>query len=376
MLWQNHKRRFVNQEEKMKSFIQTMFLLAVLTATPAVADELKIFNWAEYIGPNTIPNFQKETNVKVTYDTFDSLETMETRILAGGSGFDVTVPSGAPLDRFIKAGLLSPLDKTALPNYANLNPTVLKWMQGFDPDNKYAVPYMWGTVGIAYNPTKLAEVLPGADPSDLATIFNPANAEKLAKCGLGIIDSPNEVLAIALNYLGKNPYTLDAGELAEAEKLITAIKPSVRYFDSLKPIDDMATGEICVALMYSGDAGIAANAALQAKKDTKVLYAIPKQGTLLWIDSFVVLADSPNKTTAHTFLNYMMKPAVIAESSNYLFYANANAAATPFVDTAVTSNPNIYVPPELQNKLFAEKILDNKALRLRTRTWTRIKTGE
>ncbi|WP_428642715.1 extracellular solute-binding protein [Roseibium sp.] len=358
----------------MKKLLIGVALSATVSA-PLSAEELKIFNWAEYIGPETIANFEKETGIDVTYDTYDSIEMLETRILAGGSGFDVVVAAGPTAQRFISAGLVEPLDAAALSNQGNIDPEISERVEGFDPGSKHIVPYMWGTVGIGYNPAKVEEVLPGADMTDLSVIFQPDNAAKLAECGLAVINSPNEVLGVALNYLGAAPYGNDKGDMKKAEALVASIRPSVRYFDSVKPIDDLATGEICAALMYSGDAGIAAYAAEEANNGVDVEFSIPQQGTLAYVDSFLVLADSTNKEAAHVFLDYMMRPEVIADASNFVFFANANAASKEFVDPAITGNPNIYPPTEIMERLYAEIPLGNKAQRLRSRTWTRIKTG-
>ncbi|MES0884576.1 extracellular solute-binding protein [Roseibium sp. SCP14] len=359
----------------MKRLLATAALSAVM-ATPLSAEELKVFNWAEYIGPETIANFEKETGIDVTYDTYDSIETLETRILAGGSGFDVVVAAGPTAQRFITAGLVDPLDKDGLSNYGNLNPEIIDRIQGFDPEAKHIAPYMWGTIGLGYNPAKIKEILPDADMSDLGTLFNEANAAQLAKCGLAVIDSPNEVLGLVLNYLGEDPSSGKKATVKKAEETIAAIRPHVRYFDSIKPIDDLATGEICAALMYSGDAGIAAYAASEAGNGTEVLYAIPKQGSLVWVDSFLVLSDAANKDAAAKFIDYMMRPDVIADATNFIFYANANSAATELVDPEITGDPNIYPTPEVMERLYPEVALNNKAQRLRTRTWTRIKTGQ
>lgn len=358
----------------MKILLTSVALSAIIVA-PVSAKELKVFNWAEYIGPETIENFEKETGIDVTYDTYDSIETLETRILAGGSGFDVVVAAGPTAQRFISAGLVEPLDTGAFNNYGNLDPEILSRVEGFDPGGAHIIPYMWGTVGIGYNPAKVEEVLPGADMTDLSVLFDPSSAAKLSECGLAMINSPNEVLGVALNYLGDDPYTGDKRAVKQAEDLVTAIRPHVRYFDSVKPIDDLATGEICAALMYSGDSGIAAYAAEEANNGIEVAFAIPQQGTLAYVDSFLTLADSANKEEAQAFLDYMMRPEVIADASNFVFYANANVASKEFVDAAITGDPNIYPPAEIMERLYAEVPLGNKAQRLRTRTWTRIKTG-
>jgi len=341
----------------------------------AQAEELRVFNWAEYMGPETIANFEAETGIDVIYDTYDSIETLETRVLAGGSGFDIVFASAASMERFRIAGLLKEQDLASYKNYGNLDAGILERLKAYDPENTHSFPYMWGTVGLGYNPAMIESVYPGADMSNLDTLFDPESAAKLAKCGIAVLDSPNEILGIALNYLGYEANTGDKAEIEKATALMEGIRPSIRYFDNIKMIDDLATGEICVALSYSGDAAQAAYAAEQAGKNHEVLYTIPRNGTVLWIDVMAELAAANNSEAAKVWFDYFMRPEVVAEITNYLYYASANSAATPLVDEAISGDPEIYPPQEVADKLFPDVTLDNKAQRLRTRAWTRIKSG-
>ncbi|MBU2980212.1 extracellular solute-binding protein [Lentibacter algarum] len=350
-------------------------LLATAFALPATAEELRIFNWSDYIGETTIADFEAETGIDVIYDLYDSIETLETRILAGGSGYDVVFTSAPSLQRFKQSGLLKPLEKHALANIGNIDPAINERLAAYDENNAHGVPYMWGTIGLGYNPALVDAVLPDADMSDLATFFDPEKAAKLGECGLSVIDSPNEIFGLALTYLGYEPDTTSQEEIDAATDLLLGVRPHIRYFNSVKHIDDLATGEICASLAYSGDASIAAYAASEADNGTEVLYSIPKQKTLIWIDAITVLADAPNPDAANKFLDYIMRPQVIADATNYVFYANANKAAFELVDPEITGDPNIYPSNEVIDGLFPDVTLPNRAQRMRTRAWTKIVTG-
>ncbi len=356
-------------------FAKLLSLLAATVALPATAEELRVFKWADYIGETTIADFEAETGIKVIYDPYDSIETLETRILAGGSGYDVAVASASSVQRFIQAGLLVPLDKDQLENLGNLSPKINERLAAYDESNAHAVPYMWGTVGLGFNIAKVEEVLPGADMSDLATFFDPENAARLGECGLVALDSPNEMFGVSLSYLGFSPETDNKDEIAAATVLLEGVAPHIRYFSNVKHIDDLATGEICAAFAYSGDASIAAYAASEAGNGIELAYTIPKQSTLIWIDALTILADAPNADAATKFVDYMMRPDVIAAATNYLYYANGNDAAFDLVDPEITDDPNIYPSAEVIEGLFADVALPNKAQRMRTRAWTKITTG-
>ena len=358
-----------------KKLIATVAFSATIAMPASAEEEVRVFNWAEYMGDNTLADFTKETGIKVVYDTYDSIESMETKVLTGGSGYDVVFAAGPPIERFGGAKLLKELDKKSLKNLGNLDPVIMKILAGHDPENTHAIPYMWGTIGIAYNKSKIEERMKDAPVNSLDIIFKPELSAKFADCGIAVLDSPGEVLNIALNYLGLDPKSSKKSDIKKAEELITAVRPNIRYFNSVKPIDDMATGEICLALMYNGDAGIAAEAATKADKGTEVLYRIPNEGTILWVDSMFMPIDATNIENAHKFMDYMMRPKVIADISNGIFYSNANKASVEFLDKEISSDPNIYPPKEVVDNLFPDVALAKKATRLRTRAWTKVKTG-
>lgn len=355
--------------------ITTTIALTSCMAVPALAADLKVFNWAEYMGESTLADFTKETGIKVVYDTYDSLESMETKILTGGAGYDVVFAAGPVVERFVGAKLLKNLDQESLTNKGNLDKSLMKVLAGHDPKNAHAIPYMWGTVGIAYNEAMIEKRMKDAPVNSLDIIFKPEISAKFADCGIAVLDSPGEVLNVALNYLGLDPKSSKKGDIKKAQELVTSIRPNIRYFNSVKPIDDLATGEICIALMYSGDAGIAADAASKGGKGIELSYSIPKEGTIMWFDSMVIPSDSASTKEAHQFINYMMRPKVIADISNSIFYSNANSASQEFVDKEITSDPNIYPSEAVRAKLFPDVALAKKPTRLRTRAWTKVKTG-
>lgn len=359
---------------RLKFFI-VLFFSTLGFSLSSSAEELRVFNWSDYIGETTIEDFEKETGIKVVYDLYDSIETLESRILAGSSGYDLVFASAQSVDRFIQAGLLAPLDKSSLSNFGNINPSINDRLASYDPDTKHSVPYMWGTIGMGYNVDLVKDVYPDADMSDLSTFFDPKKAAKLAKCGLVSLDSPTEVLGIALAYLGYEPDTGNADEINEARDLMLGVRPHIRYFSNVKHIDDLATGEICAALSYNGDAAIAAIAAEEANNSVNLVYEIPQQRTLIWIDAFTILKDAPNPSAAYKFLDYMMRPQVAADATNYLWYPTANEAAFDLIDEEITGDSNIYPSQSVIDGLFPDTVLPNKSMRLRTRAWTKITTG-
>ena len=351
------------------------FCGAILAAPCARAADLAIYNWADYFGAETIARYEAETSTRVTLDYFDSNEVLETKLLAGGSGYDVVFPAASNAERLFKAGALLPIDTAKLANYGNLDPMILAALDTVPGGRRLGVPYTWGTIGIAYNPALVAERL-GDQPMDtLDVIFKPENAAKLADCGIALLDSPVEVLSIVLNYLGAEPYSDDPADLDRAGALLSAIAPSVRYFNNQKATGDLAAGNICVALVYSGDAGIAQARAAEAGNGVEVAYAIPREGTLMWIDLMAIPADSARVDAAYAFIDYMLRPEVIADVTNTVFFANANAAASALVDPAILGDPGFYPPVEVRERLFPDRNLDAKALRGRTRLWTKVKTG-
>jgi len=353
---------------------------ALMAASPALAQEepvLNVYNWSDYIAEDTIANFEAETGITVNYDVYDSNEIVDAKLLAGNSGYDIVVPSGNFLERQIKFGLILPLDKSKLTNLGNLDPAVMATAAGQDPDNAHAVPYMINTIGYGYNVAKVNEILGEDAPVDSwDLIFKPEYAEKLASCGISLLDSPSEVVGIALNYLGLDPNSESEEDLARAEELLNSIKPYIRYFHSSQYIDDLGNGETCVALGYSGDIFIAADAAAAAGQGVEVQYVIPKEGAATLFDFLAIPADAPHPENAHKFIDYILRPEVVADITNYVFYANPNLAATEFVDDEVKNNPGIYAPAETIEKAFVMGAHDPAFEETLTRTWTRIKTGQ
>lgn len=337
---------------------------------------VNIYNWSDYIDESTIPAFEKATGITVQYDVYDSNEMLEAKLMAGGTGYDLVHPSGAFLGRQIQAGIYQPLDLSKIPNYKNLDPSIMEILKAFDPELKYSVPWFWGTTGIGYNKAEIEKRMPDAPVDSLDILFKPELAQKFADCGISMLDAPSEVLQIALHYLGKDPYTASADDYAEAEKLLLAVRPYVKYFHSSSYINDIANGGICLALGWSGDFSIAAARAEEAQNGIEVLYSIPKEGTILWLDTMAIPADARNVDQAHAWINFNLDPDVATTNANYVAYGSPVAAALPKIDKELMDNPNIYPPDDVKAKLFADKVAPAEVERLRTRTWTKIKTGQ
>ena len=363
----------------MKTFGKTLLALslagAVVSAAHADDKVLHVYNWSDYIAEDTIANFEKATGIKVVYDVFDSNETLEAKLLSGGSGYDVVVPSNQFLSKQIKAGVFQKLDKSKLPNWKNLNPDLLKALEAADPGNQYAFPYLWGTTGIGYNPEKVKAAL-GTDKIDpWEVLFNPESMQKLKSCGVSMLDAPEEVYAATLHYLGLNPIAQSVEDVKKAEELLLKIRPNITYFHSSKYISDLANGNICVALGWSGDVFQAEARAEEAKNGVPVSYTIPKEGAAAFFDMMAIPADAKNPEEAYTFLNYIMKPEVIAPISDYVAYPTGNSAATPLVSEEIRNNPGIYPTEEASKKLYTFSELSPNVQRAMTRSWTKVKSG-
>ncbi len=362
----------------MKQFLAFAVGFSVL-AVPALAQEepvLNIYNWSDYIAEDTIANFEAETGIKVNYDVFDGNEVLEAKLLTGNTGYDIVVPTAYFLERQIQAGLFMKLDKSKLPNIANMDPTIMKTVETADPGNQYAIDYMWGTTGIGYNVNKIAERMADAPTDSWDMVFNPDIISKFADCGVSVLDAPTEMVPAALNYLGIDVLSEDPDDLAKAEELLMKIRPYIRYFHSSQYISDLANGETCLAVGWSGDVLQARDRAAEADAGVEVAYSIPKEGALTWFDMMAIPADAPHPDNAHKFLNYIMDPQVIANVSNYVFYANGNAASTTLIDPEVTEDPAIYPPEAIKDKLYAIRAHTPGYDRLLTRAWTRIRTGQ
>ncbi|RMR58264.1 Putrescine-binding periplasmic protein [Pseudomonas syringae pv. actinidiae] len=368
-------------ELRMKKFGKTLLALSLMgvVAAAAQADDkvLHVYNWSDYIAPDTVAKFEKESGIKVVYDVFDSNETLEAKLLAGKSGYDIVVPSNNFLAKQIKAGVYQELDKSKLPNWKNLNESLLKAVSVSDPDNKHAFPYMWGSIGIGINPEKVKAAL-GADApvNSWDLLFKPENAAKLKSCGISFLDSPTEMLPIALHYLGYPTDSQDKKQLAEAEALFMKIRPSIGYFHSSKYISDLANGNICVAVGYSGDIYQAKSRAAEAGGKVKVAYNIPKEGAGSFYDMVAIPKDAENVEGAYKFMTFLMKPEIMAEITNAVRFPNGNAAATALVDKEITSDPGVYPPADVQAKLYAIADLPAATQRIMTRSWTKIKSGK
>ena len=364
----------------LKNAGKTLLALSLMgvMAGAAQADSkvLHVYNWSDYIAPDTIANFEKESGIKVVYDVFDSNETLEAKLLAGKSGYDVVVPSNNFLAKQIKAGVYQELDKSKLSNYDNLNKSLLKAVSVSDPDNKHAFPYMWGSIGVGYNPEKVKAAL-GVDKIDSwDVLFKPENIAKLKSCGVSFLDSPTEMLPIALHYLGLPTDTQKKADLKQAEDLFLKIRPSIGYFHSSKYISDLANGNICVAVGYSGDIEQAKTRAAEAGGKVKVAYDIPKEGAGSFFDMVAIPKDAENVDAAYTFLNYLLKPEVMASITNSVHFPNGNEKATALVDKDISSDPGIYPPADVQAKLYAIADLPAATQREMTRSWTKIKSGK
>ncbi|WP_339080801.1 polyamine ABC transporter substrate-binding protein [Pseudomonas sp. TMP9] len=353
-------------------------LAAAVSASVVQAAEpvVKIYNWSDYIGETTLDDFQKATGIKALYDVFDSNETLEGKLLAGRSGYDIVVPSNHFLGKQIKAGAFQKLDRDQLPNWDNLDPQLLKQLQVNDPGNQYSVPYLWGTSGIGYNVAKIKEVLGVEEIDSWAMVFEPENMKKLATCGVSFLDSADEMIPTVLNYMGLDPNTQNSADYAKAEAKLLAVRPYVRYFHSSKYIGDLANGNICVAVGFSGDILQAGDRAEEAGKGIEIAYSIPKEGANLWFDMMAIPADASNPKEAHAFINYLLEPAVIAGVSDYVGYANPNTKAGELMDQDVRNDESVYPPQDVLDKLYISAELPVKVQRLMTRSWTKVKSGQ
>jgi putrescine transport system substrate-binding protein len=352
-------------------------LALVLPAAAEEAETLNIYNWSDYIADDTVSRFETETGIKVHYDVYDSNEVLEAKLMAGRSGYDLVVPSASPfLARQIGAGVYQMIDKAKLGNYGNLDPQILAAAANADPGNKYGVPYLWGTTGIGYNPAKVKQALGSKAPVDsLKLIFDPANAKRLSSCGFSLLDTPQEIFPAALLFLGRDPLSRDPQDLDRAAEVITAIRASIRKFHSSQYINDLANGDLCVAFGYSGDMIQAKNRAAEAKNGIDIAYGIPKEGAFMWIDMMAIPKDAPHPQNALKFIDFVLRPEIIAAISNTVAYANPNTLATDLVDEDIRNNPNIYPSPEVRARLFFDKPVTPQYERLRTRAWTKVKTG-
>jgi putrescine transport system substrate-binding protein len=363
--------------------VAALSLLASLGFTapsPSQTRTINVYNWSDYVEPRVIESFTRETGIKVRYDTFDANETLETKLLAGKSGYDVVVPTAYFLQRQIKAGVFQKLDKSQLKNLGNVWPEIEKRLAVYDPGNLYAVNYMWGTTGIGYNVKTARGVLKidGSVADAMASwdiAFKPENLARFKDCGVHMLDSADDILPAALHYLGLDPNTTQQADLEKAAELLIKVRPSVRKFNSSEYLNALASGEICLIVGWSGDIKQAQKRAAEAKGAVEIGYAIPKGGAQMFFDNFAIPKDARNVAEAHAFIDYMLRPEVAAKNSNFLGYANGNIASQPLLDKAVLDDRTVYPDAETMKSLYIITAHDQKTQRLMNRLWTKIKTG-
>ncbi len=358
---------------------------AVLAATallgcadPGAAQRARVvnfYNWSDYIDPTVLADFTRDTGIQVKYDTFDSNDVLETKLLAGRTGYDVVVPTAYFLQRQIKAGVFQKLDKSKLPNLTHAWDEIAKRLAAYDPDNQHAVNYMWGTTGIGYNVKKARDVLGDQKIDSWSVVFDPALLAKFKDCGVHMLDSSSDVLTAALHFLGLDPNTRNEAEIQKAADLVAKVRPSVRKFHSSEYLNALASGEICLVLGWSGDIKQAQKRAAEAKAGVEVGCAIPKTGAQMWFDNLAIPKDAKNSAGAHALIDYLLRPEVAAKNSNFVSYANGNLASQKFIDKAVLDDRTVYPDAETMAKLFIITARDTKTTRLANRLWSKIKTG-
>ncbi len=351
-------------------------LAASVAAAPAQEKVVNVFNWSDYMDPQILEAFTKETGIKVVYDVYDSNEMLETRLFAGSSGYDVVVPSAEFLARQIEAGVMQPLDKAKLTNIGNMWPVITDKVAAYAGVNDYSVNYMWGTTGVGYNPKMVAERIPDAPTDSLKLLLDPQYASKLADCGIYVLDSASEVIPPVLNYLGLDPNSTDPGDLKKAEETLLAVRPFIRRFDSSGYIAALANGEICLAYGFSGDVFQARDRAEEAAAGVEVAYSIPVEGTQIWFDQLAIPADAPHPEEALAFINYLMRPEVIAKATDFVVYANGNLASQTLIDPKILDDKAVYPDEATLARLYVKLPYDARAQRLVNRVFTTVKTGQ
>jgi len=346
------------------------------SGTAGAGHALNLFIWSDYLAPNTLSDFEQQTGVTVHAAYYDSNETLETKLLAGSSGYDVVVPTASYFERQIKAGVYLKLDKSKLPNLKNMDPQLMARVAMHDPDNAHGIIYMWGTNGIGYNEKMVKALMPDAPLDSWSLVFDPAVAAKIAKCGISVLDSPAEMMRAVLNYLGKDPNSQKPEDVQAAEATLLKIRPYIRNINSSEYIEALANGDLCVAVGYNGDVLQARDRARDANKGIDIKYVVPKEGSIIWFDMLAIPKDAPHPEAAYAYLNYIMEPKVIADISNFKRYANANLASQPYVLESVKDDPAIYPPPQLREKLAVQLADSPEQTRVITRMWEKFKTGQ
>jgi len=354
-----------------------LFTLLVL-GLPARAQDrvLNVYNWTDYIDPAALKRFQKETGVTVNYDVYDSLETLEAKLLTGHSGYDIVVPSDEPsFSRLIKAGALAPVDHARIPNWRNLDPTLMARVARADPGNAHGAIYLFGSTGLGIEPDKIRALAPDAPLDSWDLLFKPENAKRLASCGIVMLDSEIDVIPSVLHYLGKSPDSTDAADLAAVEQVLLRIRPYIRNFASGGTLEALAAGEVCLALDYSGDVAQAAARATEAHRGVTVRFVVPKEGAQIGFDVLAIPADAPHRDTALKFINFLLQPDVMAGITNTVLYPNAVPASRPMIHPDLLNDPAVYPTAETMSHLFQIGPVPLAAERARTRMWARVKAG-
>ncbi|HMK87862.1 MAG TPA: polyamine ABC transporter substrate-binding protein [Steroidobacteraceae bacterium] len=336
---------------------------------------LNLYNWIDYIAPDTIANFEKETGIKVRYDTYDNNEVLETKLLTGHTNYDVVIPTENFFDRQLRAGVYRKLDRAQLPNWVNTDPQIMRRLSVHDPGNLHAIPYMWTTTGLGYN-VDLVRARLGPDiPDSWALLFDERNAQKLKDCGILVVDSPLDVFTAAIIYLGRDPNAHDPADVAAASEILRKIRPYVSYIDPA-PIPPLVSGNVCLALAWSGDVEAARQRAIEASPGTHIAYFIPREGALMTLDMMAIPADAPHPHNAEIWMNYLLRPEVIARISNYIRYPNGNKASLPFIEPSLKNDPSVYPDEATRARLLTNSAVSLDYSRLVTREWTRFRTGQ
>lgn len=352
---------------------------AVTTAAaPSATGQLNIYNWSDYVDPDTVAAFEKDNNIKVRYDFYDSNETLEAKVLTGQSGYDLVAPSISNVGRQIQAGAYQPIDKSQISNYNNIDPDLLKLMDKVDPGNKFAVPYFWGINTIGINKDQVAKAL-GSDalPDNIwDLVFNPEYTSKLKSCGISYLDSPVEQFPLVLHYMGKDANTENADDFKAAVEVMKKVRGDIKRFSSSGYIDDMARGDLCVVVGYGGDLHIAKNRAIEAKNGVNIDVLLPKQGVGVWIDSFMIPKDAQNVANAHKYINYTLDPQVAAKNGDYVTYAPASKPARALMNKEYADDPSIFPTQEVMDKSFVILPKSPDAQRVMVRFWQQLKAGQ
>ncbi len=360
-----------------KSAFLSLFASVLLTSAAWAQDKVvNVYNWSDYVDPTALEDFTKATGIKVVYDTYDNNEIVETKLLAGKSGYDIVVPSGPFLQRLIEQKVFLPIDRNKIPEIKNAWPEIEKRLQAFDPGNQFAVNYMWGTTGIGYNVKKVKERLGNTPIDSWDIVLKPENIAKLKDCGVMMLDAPEDIYPGVLRSLGLDPDSKKAADYQKATDALMKVRGNVKKFHSSEYINALANGDICLVVGYSGDILQAKKRADEAKNGVEIAYAIPKEGALMWFDSMAIPADAPNKDNAFAFINFMMKPEIAARNSNFVSYASGNLAAKAMVKPEIVNNPGIYPNADVMARLFTNSSPDEKLQKQITRQWTKVKTGK